>query len=68
MALQFIAGSALGLLLGHLVGLSSSPVVATVVGAVAGGMLVLLGFVPKGQSLTADGGAAATGWRLADLE
>lgn len=42
---QLFAGVGLGLLVGVLVGLSSSPVVSTVVGALAAGMVTLLGFV-----------------------
>lgn len=42
---QLFAGSGLGLLVGVLVGLSSSPVVSAVVGALAAGMVTLLGFV-----------------------
>jgi hypothetical protein len=42
---QLFAGVGLGLLVGVLVGLSSSPVVAVVVGALASGMVTLLGFV-----------------------
>jgi hypothetical protein len=41
---QIFAGTGLGLLVGILVGLSSSPVVATVVSALAAGMVTLLGF------------------------
>ena len=41
---QLFAGIGLGLLVGVLVGLSSSPVVSVVVGALAGGMVTLLGF------------------------
>jgi hypothetical protein len=41
---QLFAGTGLGLLVGILVGLSSSPVVAVVVGALAAGMVTLLGF------------------------
>jgi hypothetical protein len=43
MALQGLAGAAIGLLLGLLVGLSSSPVVSVVIGALASGLMVLLG-------------------------
>jgi hypothetical protein len=42
---QLFAGTGLGLLVGVLVGLSSSPVVSVVVGALAAGMVTLLGFV-----------------------
>ena len=41
---QLFAGIGLGLLVGILVGLSSSPVVSVVVGALAAGMVTLLGF------------------------
>jgi hypothetical protein len=41
---QLFAGAGLGLLVGVLVGLSSSPVVAGLVGALAAGMVTLLGF------------------------
>jgi hypothetical protein len=41
---QLFAGTGLGLLVGILVGLSSSPVVSVVVGALAAGMVTLLGF------------------------
>ena len=44
----------MGLLVGILVGLSSSPVVSIVIGALATGMITLLGFVPGGK-----GGEAA---------
>jgi hypothetical protein len=72
MALQTVAGAALGLLLGLLIGLSNSPVVAVVVGALASGLMVLLGFVPN-KVAAADAGAGAAGvdalraagWRLA---
>lgn len=64
MELQFLAGAALGLLLGLLVGLSSSPVVGTVVAAVASGMLVLLGFAPTAQSTDVGTASRAAGWRL----
>jgi hypothetical protein len=42
---QLFAGVGLGLLVGVLVGLSSSPVVSVVIGALASGMVTLLGFV-----------------------
>ncbi len=63
MVLQLLAGAGIGLLLGLLVGLSSSHVVATVVGAVAGGLLILLGL-----NQAKDGAAGAqplSAWRLA---
>jgi hypothetical protein len=41
---QLFAGAGLGLLVGVLVGLSSSPVVSGLVGALAAGMVTLLGF------------------------
>jgi hypothetical protein len=41
---QLFAGTGLGLLVGILVGLSSSPVVSVVVGALAAGMVTLLGY------------------------
>ena len=41
---QLFAGVGLGLLVGVLVGLSSSPVVSVVIGALAAGMVTLLGF------------------------
>jgi hypothetical protein len=41
---QLFAGTGLGLLVGILVGLSSSPVVSAVVGALTAGMVTLLGF------------------------
>lgn len=44
MGVDLLAGVALGTLLGLLVGLTSSPVVAIVVGALASGLLVLLGY------------------------
>lgn len=46
---QLFAGVGLGLLVGVLVGLSSSPVVAVVVGALAAGMVTLLGFTRSGK-------------------
>jgi hypothetical protein len=61
--LQFLAGGAIGLLLGLLVGLSSSHVVATVVGAVSGGLLILLGLTPSGKGATPTTDPS-TGWRL----
>lgn len=44
---QIFAGTGLGLLLGLLIGLSGSPVVATVVGALSAGLVALLGFTRK---------------------
>jgi hypothetical protein len=46
---QLFAGIGLGLLVGILVGLSSSPVVSVVIGAIAGGMVTLLGFAPAAK-------------------
>jgi hypothetical protein len=63
MVLQLLAGAGIGLLLGLLVGLSSSHVVATVVGAVAGGLLILLGFNSSKDDSSAT--PPATAWRLA---
>jgi hypothetical protein len=45
--LQTVSGIALGLLLGTLVGFSQSPVVAAVVGALTGGLVLFLGFNTK---------------------
>lgn len=65
MRAQLLAGTALGLLTGLLVGLSSSPVVATVVGALAGGMVAFLGFSSNSQSdSNANSLLKAVGWRL----
>jgi hypothetical protein len=62
---QLLAGTALGLLLGLLVGLSSSPVVATVIGALTGGMLLFLGFTSRGHSdSNSPSSLEAAGWRL----
>jgi hypothetical protein len=52
----------MGLLLGFLVGLSSSPVVASVVGAVSGGLLILLGLTSGKASTPASDPAIA--WRI----
>ena len=41
---QLFAGTGLGLLVGVLVGLSASPVVSALIGALAAGMVTLLGF------------------------
>jgi hypothetical protein len=46
---QLFAGAGLGLLVGVLVGLSSSPVVAGLVGALATGIVALLGFGRSAQ-------------------
>ena len=62
MVLQLLAGAGIGLLLGLLVGLSSSHVVATVVGAVAGGLLILLGLNSSKYDASA---TPPTAWRLA---
>jgi hypothetical protein len=64
MRLQLLAGTSLGLLLGLLVGLSTSPVAATVVGALTGGLLVFLGFASKDQSDFNRNCTDAAGWRL----
>jgi hypothetical protein len=65
MRAQLLAGTALGLLLGLLVGLSSSPVVATAVGALTGGMLVFLGFTSNSQAdSNTKSPFEAAGWRL----
>jgi len=60
--LQILAGAALGLLLGTVVGFSQSPVAATVVGALTGALVLFLGFSskspPSGQ-LSADAKASA---------
>lgn len=61
---QLFAGAGLGLLVGILVGLSSSPVVSTVVGALAAGMITLLGFVrpsKDGESSYAEGSVVRLG-------
>lgn len=63
MVLQLLAGAGIGLLLGLLVGLSSSHVVATVVGAVAGGLLILLGLNSSKDEASAT--PPPTAWRLA---
>jgi hypothetical protein len=63
MVLQLLAGAGIGLLLGLLVGLSSSHVVATVVGAVAGGLLILLGLNSSKNDASAT--PPLTSWRLA---
>ena len=46
---QMFGGVGLGLLVGILVGLSSSPVASVVVGALAAGMMTLLGFVSSSK-------------------
>ena len=54
MFVNVLAGVALGTLLGLLVGLTNSPVVAIVVGALASGLLVLLGLgATKGEDAAA---------------
>jgi hypothetical protein len=63
MVLQLLAGAGIGLLLGLLVGLSSSHVVATVVGAVAGGLLILLGLNSGKDDAAVT--PPPTAWRLA---
>jgi hypothetical protein len=50
---SILGGSGVGLLLGMVVGLSSSPVVGAVVGALAAGLLALLGLKEKDVDLTA---------------
>ena len=60
---QLFAGAGLGLLVGILVGLSSSPVVSTVVGALAAGIITLLGFVRPGK----DDESAHTGGSMVRL-
>lgn len=57
---QLFAGVGLGLLVGILVGLASSPVVSVVVGALAAGMVTLLGFVRPGQEGAPVPGAGST--------
>jgi hypothetical protein len=61
---QLFAGTGLGLLVGILVGLSSSPVVSVVVGALAAGMVTLLGFsrpAKEGEPALGDGSVARLG-------
>ena len=60
---QLFAGIGLGLLVGILVGLSSSPVVSVVVGALAAGMVTLLGFVQSkaGETSTSEGSVVRLG-------
>jgi hypothetical protein len=61
---QLFAAIGLGLLVGILVGLSSSPVVSVVVGALAAGMVTLLGFArpaKDGDPSYADGSAVRLG-------
>ena len=55
---QLFAGTGLGLLVGLLLGLSSSPVVSVVVGALATGMVTLLGFGGKDGTFVYTGGSA----------
>jgi len=47
---EFGAGSAIGTLLGLIMGLSASPVVSVVLGTLATGLLALLGFAQKSSS------------------
>src|SRR5438128_6171994 len=61
---QLFAGIGLGLLTGLLVGLSSSPVVASVVGALAAGMITLLGFSRSSGETGKVHLATGTAWRL----
>lgn len=61
---QLFAGAGLGLLVGVLVGLSSSPVVSVVVGALAAGMVTLLGFTrpaKEGEPAYKEGSVARLG-------
>jgi hypothetical protein len=61
---QLFAGIGLGLLVGVLVGLSSSPVVSVVVGALAAGMVTLLGFVQSvkaGETSNSEGSVVRLG-------
>jgi hypothetical protein len=61
---QLFAGVGLGLLVGVLVGLSSSPVVSVVLGALAAGMVTLLGFARSskdGDSSYAEGSVIRLG-------
>ena len=53
---QLFAGGGLGLLVGILVGLSGSPVVAVIVGSLATGLVTLLGFVSPKESGSESGG------------
>jgi hypothetical protein len=48
---QLFAGTGLGLVVGFLVGLSTSPVVSVVVGALAAGMVTFLGFTRSGKDV-----------------
>jgi len=61
---QIFAGVGLGLLVGLLVGLSSSPVVASIVGALAAGMITLLGYAPKTDSAVTSPITPGSAWRL----
>jgi hypothetical protein len=61
---QLFAGAGLGLLVGFLVGLSSSPVVAVVVGALSAAIVTLLGFVrpaKEGEPASSDGSVVRLG-------
>lgn len=61
---QLFAGAGLGLLVGLLVGLSSSPVVSVVVGALSAGLVALLGFArpgKEGDGLHAEGSVLRLG-------
>ena len=61
---QLFAGCGLGLLVGLLVGLSSSPVVSALVGALAAGMVTLLGFnlpTKEGKSSYGEGSVLRLG-------
>jgi hypothetical protein len=61
---QLFAGTGLGILVGLLIGLSSSPVVATVVTALAAGMITLLGFNTKPDDPQNRTFLRASAWRL----
>ncbi len=51
--IEFAAGAAIGLLVGFIAGLSISPVVATILGALSTSLLVLLGFKESKDPITA---------------
>ena len=59
-----LAGAGLGLLTGILIGLSASPVVAVVVGAISAAMLPLLGIVEKSTG-DKPHAPSASSWRIA---
>lgn len=56
--LEFLAGTAIGLLVGLIAGLSISPVTSTILGALATGLLLLLGFKDAKGSDNSQGHAA----------